>query len=102
MTGRFSRAKTILLGLVAGVLGLTFLAYAAGTVWVGGQDKKPGGHRILLAVPAVVITLGLKLVPAAGLRGASAEAQPSLPAIEVAGDEIAKCPGPRFVEIRDP
>jgi len=102
MTGRFSRAKTILLGLVVGVLGLTFIAYAAGTVLVGVQDKKPGGHRILLAVPAVVITLGLKLFPAASLREASAEARPWLPAIEAAGNELAKCPDARFVEIRDP
>src|SRR5207245_9094746 len=104
MTGRFSRAKTILLGLVVGVLGLTFIAYAAGTVWVGAQDKKPGGHRILLAVPAVVISLGLKLFPAASLREASAEARPWLPAIEAAaaGNELAKCPDARFVEIRDP
>ncbi len=75
-------------------------AYAAGTVWVSVQQKNAGGHHIVVAVPAVLVPIGLDLAPQDKLQRASAEAQQWLPAVDAASKALAQCPDARLVEVR--
>jgi hypothetical protein len=100
---RFLKTAAKILGLAFGVIVLTMaIAYAAGTVWIDVRETRPGGHRVVLAVPSVLVTLGLRFVPDKDLRDDSDDWRPWLPTIAVAGRELERCPDARLVEVKGP
>lgn len=92
----------IILRCTAGMLVLTgVIVYEAGAVKVEIFEKSRGGHHIWLAVPAVLVPIGVKLVPKEKLRDATRELQPWLPAIRAASEELQRCPDGSLVEVDD-
>lgn len=77
-------------------------AYSAGTIWVSVQEKGAGGHHIVVAVPAVLVPLGLELAPRQKLQEASEQARPWLPAMRSASAVLERCPDAHLVEVRSP
>lgn len=85
-------------GLAVALAGAT---YQAGMVRVSVEEKRPDGEHIRLAVPAILIHGGLKLVPDAKLQELPADARRWMPVIRIASAELARCPDGPLVEIRD-
>lgn len=75
------------------------VAFGPGMVKVSVEERRPGGERVNLVVPAALLPLGLKCVPDEHLRTASAELRPWLPAIEAATRELARVPDGPLVEV---
>lgn len=91
------------LGMMAGTLALAgAVAYSAGTVSVRVQEKKTDGANIRLAVPSLVIPLGMKFVPERELEQMAADLRPWLPAIKIASRELARCADGPLVEVETP
>jgi hypothetical protein len=90
-----------LLVVLATLLLVVVVAYAAGTVDVSVREKKPDGTRIHLMVPAVLISGGLRFVPGDQLSKASVDLRPWLPAIKAASRELARCPETILVDVQD-
>lgn len=88
-----------------GVLGTALLAgvYVAeqGLVRVRVVEKKPGGDRVNLYVPAAAIPVALRLAPDDSIRRASERAKDLLPALRIACEELARLPDTELVEVRD-
>ena len=88
-----------------GLLGTTVLAgaYAAqqGLVRVRVVEKKPGGDRVNLCVPAAAIPVALRLAPDDAIRQASEQAKDLLPALRIASRELSRLPDTELVEVRD-
>jgi len=92
--------KTTLL-VVASLATLGVLVVAAtGVIWISIQEKQPGGTRLRLAVPAILVPVGLRLVPRHVWQEQAAQAQPWMPVVKVAADELRKSPDGTFVEVR--
>ncbi len=72
-----------------------------GAVRVAVEEYKPGGTHLHLILPAVVVPLGLSVVPDYKLRDAAAQAREWLPALEAASAELARLPDTDLVEVRD-
>jgi len=91
--------KTTLL-VVASLAALGSLV-VAGTcvIWVSIQEKQPGGTHLRLAVPAILVPLGLRFVPLRVWREQAAQAQPWMPVVKAAADELRKSPDGTFVEV---
>ncbi|MBI2212763.1 MAG: hypothetical protein HYU52_03880 [Acidobacteria bacterium] len=108
-----TRTHKILLGVAAGLC-LLFgsLAYATyhvvarhGMLAIDVTEKTPGGARIKLLVPGVLVNLGLSLVPTVmppdereRLSEELARFEPLLAAVV---DELEKAPDMVFVEVED-
>ncbi len=91
--------KTTLL-VVASLAALGALVVAStGVIWVSIQEKQPGGTHLRLAVPAILVPLGLRFVPRHVWREQAAQVQPWMPVV-AAADELRKCPDGTFVEVR--
>jgi invasion protein IalB len=98
---RFLKTVGLLFLATVGLSALLLAAaYAAGTVWVSVQEKSPGGHHIVVAIPAVLVPLGLDLAPQEKLREVSNQARPWLPAMHSASVVLERCPDARLVEVR--
>ncbi|MBI2956471.1 MAG: hypothetical protein HYY26_04065 [Acidobacteria bacterium] len=93
-------AALVLLVLAVGTLAAA--TYRSGLIRVYVEEKQPGGDRVRLIVPAVVVCWGLKLVPEAELREAVADAREWLPAAAIASRELTRYPDASFVEIVSP
>jgi hypothetical protein len=92
--------KTTLL-VVASLAAIGALVVAGtGVIWVSVQEKQPGGTQLRLAVPAILVPVGLRLVPRDVWREQAAPAQPWMPVVKAAADELKKCPDGTFVEVR--
>jgi hypothetical protein len=78
-------------------------AYVAheGAVRVAVDEYKPGGTHLHLILPAVVVPLGLSVVPENKLREAAGQARKWLPALRAASAELARLPDVELVEVRD-
>lgn len=85
--------------LAATLAGTT--AYQAGTVRVFVKENRPGGERVRLVVPAILINWGIKLVPEASLRDLPSDVRPWLPAIRIASTELARCPDGPLIELQE-
>ncbi len=90
----------VLAGMLGTVVAAGAVAFSEGAVSVRVLEKKRDGHHIRL--PAMVVPLGMRLVPNEKLEQASAEMRPWLPAIKLATQELAKYPDGPFVEVRSP
>ncbi len=75
--------------------------YLTGFLRISIHEKKTHGTNLNLILPAAVVPLGLALVPANQLRDAGREVRPWLPAIEIAAEELARCPDGAFLEVRN-
>jgi len=71
-----------------------------GIIWVSVEERQPGGTHLRLALPAILIPLGLRLVPSDVWREQAGQAQPWMPVVKAAADELKKCPDATFVEVR--
>jgi hypothetical protein len=93
-------AKTTAL-VIAGFATLGALLVAStGVIWVSIQEKEPGGTQLRLAVPAILVPVGLKFVPRDVWREPAARAQQWMPVIKAVADELPQCPDATFVEVR--
>ena len=93
-------AKTTAL-VIAGLVTLGALLVAStGVIWVSIQEKEPGGTQLRLAVPAILVPVGLKFVPRDVWREPAARAQQWMPVIKAVADELPQCPDAAFVEFR--
>ncbi len=90
-----------LLGLFATVVLAVVVAYSAGTVDVSVREKKADGTRIHLFLPAMLITEGVRFVPADEISRAAADLRPWLPAIRAATKELARCPDATLVDVQN-
>lgn len=87
--------------LAATIAGGVFV-YEMGAVHVSVKSKKPGGENIRLILPGAVAPVGVWLAPKAKLRKGLKDAEPYLPAIQAAVDELAACPDTTLVEVIGP
>ena len=78
------------------------LAFSEGVVNVRVLEKKPDGTHLRLIVPAAVIPLGLKFVPAEHLREATREIRPWRPAIQAAASGLEEMQDCVLVEVTEP
>ena len=98
-TGILTGAPAVVLGTV--MLGGVVL-YSGGAVNVRVDEKRANGHHIHVALPALVLPLGMKLVPDRQLQKAPAELRRWLPVIQAAAEELERCPDGPFVEVDNP
>jgi hypothetical protein len=91
--------RNILLGMLSIVLLTGLVAYSEGAVMVSVRERKPEGTRIWLPVPALLVEIGMRFVPAEQLRDASAQIRPWLPAIRAASTELERCPDATLVAV---
>ena len=94
-------ALLVLAVLLATVVAAAAVAFSAGTVRVHVVEKKPDGVRVNLLLPAVVVPVGLRLLPESERRKMAAELGPLLPALEAASRELALCGDFTLAEVRD-
>ncbi len=96
-------ATSVAAGASGVVLGSFLLGaivvYDAGAVRIQVHEKKPGGDNIHLIVPAAAVPLAMRLAPEKELRKASKDVRAYLPAIQIAAEELAKCPDGALVEV---
>ena len=84
------------------LLGAAVVAFSAGTVRVRVLEKKPGGDNVNLLLPALVVPMGLKLMPDEARRQAAARVGPWAPALEALSKELARTPDFVLVEVKNP
>lgn len=98
----------ILLGKIA--LGLTGTAVAGmgllcseGVIQVKVVEKRePANHSIHVAVPALLMPIGIHFAPKGQMAEAAAEIRPWLPTIRAALTQLRECEDMAFVEVRQP
>ena len=71
-----------------------------GAVRVSVDEPGGDGQHLHLLLPAALVPVALRLVPDDKLRPAAAAADPWLPAIRVASEELAARPDTELVEVR--
>jgi hypothetical protein len=91
--------------LGVGVMGTALLGAAAlsseGFIHVKVHEKKVGGTRVNLIVPAALVPATLEFVPNYQLARASEQLRPYLPVIDAAIPGIEACPDGVLVEVID-
>jgi hypothetical protein len=93
-------AKIAVWGLGTVVVGGAVLC-SEGLVTVRVRQREPDAHNIFVVAPAMLVPLGMKIVPRDSLRRDAAEIRPYLPMIRAAADELAKCPDVTLVDVSD-
>ena len=92
--------KTTLL-VVASLATLGALVVAStGIIRFSIQEKQTGGTHLRLAVPAILIPVGLRLIPHDVWRSQAAQLQPWMPVVKAAADALRKSPDGTYVEVR--
>ena len=92
--------KTILLQGTLGIVVLTgAVVYNTGAIRVDVREKQRNGDHVRLWVPAVVLPIGVHVVPKDKLREASEKIRPWLPTIKAATEELSRCPDTTLVEV---
>lgn len=101
-----ARLKPVLMVVAGGLALLVGMLAAAGALAAGTGlvriyvlEKKPGGDHVNLIIPAPLIPLGMKLLPAKERQRAAAQLEPWLPAIKAATQELARCPDVELVKV---
>ena len=91
--------------LGVGVMGTALLGAAAlsseGFIHVKVHEKKIGGTRVNLVVPAALVPATLEFVPNHHLARASEQLRPYLPVIDAAVPALDACPDGVLVEVID-
>lgn len=83
--------------LAVGAVAAAAVVYHAGTVQV---DLRESGTDLHVALPAALVDLALAVAPTAALRSATREAEPYLPAIVAAWEELERVPDFVLLEVR--
>jgi hypothetical protein len=92
--------KTIFLQGSLGIVVLTAaVVYNTGAIRVDVREKKPHGDHVRLWVPAIVLPIGVHVVPKDKLQEAAEKVRPWLPTIKAASEELARCPDGPLVEV---
>lgn len=87
-----------------GVLALALLVLTAwdGIITVRVHEKSPGGHRIYVVAPAILVPVALRLIPARYFRGADCEQmRMALPLTEAVAGSLSHVSDTVFVEVRN-
>jgi hypothetical protein len=95
-------AATGLLLLVGAGVVAAAVAFSAGSVHIYVLEKKPGGDHVNLLVPASLVPLGVRFMPAAERQRVARRMEPWLPALRAAGRELARAPDCVLVEVESP
>lgn len=95
-------AATGLLLLVGTAVVAGAVAFSAGSVHVYVLEKKPGGDHVNLLIPAALVPLGLRFMPAAERQRAARRLEPWLPALRAASRELARAPDSVLVDVESP
>jgi len=94
------KLSSIVLLACASVVGTTaIVTYEAGAVRISVDEKRQGGDHVHLIVPALLVPIGLHLVPEKEFRKQSAEMREWLPAVKAASQELERCPDATLVEV---
>jgi hypothetical protein len=92
--------KAILLQGTLGVVVLTgAVVYNTGAIRVDVREKHRNGDHVRIWVPAIVLPIGVHVVPKEKLREASEKIRPWLPTIKAATEELSRCPDTMLVEV---
>ena len=94
-------AKAAALILCGAIVAVGVVIYQMGTLRVSIHEKKKDGVNLNLVVPAAAVPLGLLFVPHDNLQDAARELRSWLPVVEVAAEELARCPDGVFVEVHN-
>ncbi len=85
--------------------GTLFLAGAytmrEGVIRIDVDEYRAGGSHVHMWVPAAVVPMAMRFVPAEHLRHASCEARQAMPIVHAIVKELKKYPDTEFVEIDD-
>ena len=73
--------------------------YRAGLVRVSVEEKRPGGDKVRLLVPGILLTTALRLVPEKTLHEELRDARPYLPVAAALARELQRYPDASFVEV---
>jgi hypothetical protein len=73
-----------------------------GFIRVKVHEKQADGTNVSLIVPAAIVPIALKFVPAQHLADASVNLRPYVGAIDAAIPELEDCPDGVLVEVTDP
>jgi hypothetical protein len=87
---------------LTGTLVLAGIVADAGFIGVRVHEKKPDGTNLRLYVPAVLVHLGVRLVPERELARAMSRASEFLPAMRIAAEELERIPDGLLVEVSSP
>jgi len=94
------KLSTVALIVVTSLVGTAAITtYEAGAVHISVQEKHPGGDHVKLIVPAVLVPVGMHFIPQKELQKQSKDLRQYLPVVEVAAQELEKCPDATFVEV---
>jgi len=89
--------------VLQGALGIAVLTgavvYNTGAIRVDVREKSPNGEHVRLWVPALVLPIGVHVVPKEKLREASEKVRPWLPTIKAATEELSRCPDTTLVQV---
>jgi hypothetical protein len=87
---------------LTGTLVLAGIVADAGFIGVRVHEKKPDGTNLRLYVPAVLVPLGVRLVPERELARGMSRAREFLPAMRIAAEELERIPDGLLVEVSSP
>ena len=97
--GFAKKAALICLGMI---LFLGILAYSQGAMLVYVREKKSGGIRVFLPLPALLVTETLGFIPSRDVENASRDVRLWLPAVQAASHELQRVPDCVLVEVKSP
>jgi hypothetical protein len=88
-----------------GVLALVAVVLIAwdGVITVRVREKKPGGHRVYVAVPGILVPVALHFIPARYFHGADcAQMRVALPLTETVANSLSHVSNTILVEVNGP
>jgi hypothetical protein len=88
--------------VLGGVLLGGALIYDAGAVRINVQEKRPGGEKTRLVIPAAAVPIAMRFVPDEKLHEEAEKLHDWLPAIEIAAQELGRQPDFTLVEVQNP
>jgi hypothetical protein len=88
--------------VLGGVLLGGALIYDAGAVRINVQEKRPGGEKTRLVIPAAAVPIAMRFVPDEKLHEEAEKLHDWLPAIEIAARELGRQPDFTLVEVQNP
>ncbi|HXE75732.1 MAG TPA: hypothetical protein VNN18_08870 [Candidatus Xenobia bacterium] len=93
-------AVLLILGVALGSAAAA--TYRAGLVRVSVEEKRPGGEKVKLFVPGILLTTALRLVPEKTLQDELRDARPWLPVAAALTKQLQNYPDASFVEVSNP
>jgi hypothetical protein len=91
----------VALGLGATLAVSGAYVFHEGVINVDVDEFGSGGSHVHFWVPAMAVSLGLRVVPRQHIEQAAAQVQPFLPVLREMAKELKKFPNAKFVEVKD-